>query len=112
MLIFDDSVFTDSSVIRFALLLLLLSLLLRLVGVNAKANLLEACLLRTLYFLRDGVWCRALDAIEMAYPAFADEELPNADAHDCGPGGGIRSESRAGGWVISILNCRPVVARC
>ena len=76
------------------LLLLLLSLLLRLVGVNAKAN---HSMLATawLYFCATAFGADMLSTPEMAYPAFADEELPNADAIVV-LGGGITSESRFG----------------
>ena len=85
------------------LLLLLLALLLRLVGANAKANLLNVLATAWLYFCATAFGADMLSTpLEMAYPAFADEELPNADAIVV-LGGGITSESRASALeVISI----------
>ena len=72
------------------------ALLLRLVGATAKANILNVLATAWLYFCATAFGADMLSTpLEMAYPAFADEGLPNADAIVV-LGGGITSESRFG----------------
>ena len=96
MLIFSKILSLLIHPLSLCLLLLLLALLLRLVGANAKANLLNVLATAWLYFCATAFGADMLSTpLEMAYPAFADEELPNADAIVV-LGGGITSESRFG----------------
>ena len=82
--------------LSLCLLLLLLALLLRLLGARAKANWLNVLATAWLYFCATEFGAAILsEPLEVAYPAFANEELPNADAIVV-LGGGITGESRYG----------------
>ncbi len=81
MLVFSKILSLLIHPLSLCLLLLLLALLLRLVGATAKANLLNVLATAWLYFCATAFGADMLSTpLEMAYPAFADEELPNADA--------------------------------
>ena len=82
--------------LSLCLFLLLISLLLRLVGARGKANLLTVLATGWLYFCATEFGANTLAIpLEATYPAFANEELPNADAIVV-LGGGITGESRFG----------------
>ena len=82
--------------LSLCLFLFLLSLLLRLAGARGKANLLTVLATCWLYFCATEFGAKTLAIpLEAAYPAFANEELPNADAIVV-LGGGITGESRFG----------------
>ena len=82
--------------LSLSLLLLIAALLLRLTGAGRLANLLTVFATVSLYFCATEFGASQLLApLEAAYPAFADEELPKADAIVV-LGGGVSGETRYG----------------
>ena len=82
--------------LSLCLLLLLIALLLRLLGARAKASWLTVLATAWLYFCATEFGAATFsEPLEVAYPAFANEELPNADAIVV-LGGGLTGESRYG----------------
>ncbi|MBU02221.1 MAG: hypothetical protein CME55_02910 [Halieaceae bacterium] len=82
--------------LSLCLFLLLLALLLSVLGARAKANWLTVLASAWLYFCATEFGAATLsEPLEEAYPAFANEELPDADAIVV-LGGGITGESRYG----------------
>ena len=67
--------------LSLSLLLLVAALLLRLTGAGRLANLITVLATVSLYFCATEFGAsQLLEPLEAAYPAFADEELPKADA--------------------------------
>ena len=96
MLIFSKILSLLIYPLSLCLLLLLLALLLRGVGASGKANLLNVLATAWLYFCATAFGADMLSTpLEAAYPAFANEELPNADAIVV-LGGAMTGESRFG----------------
>ena len=82
--------------LSLSLLLLIAALLLRLTGAGRLANLLTVLVTVWLYFCATEFGAsQLLEPLEAAYPAFADEELPKADAIVV-LGGAISGETRYG----------------
>ena len=82
--------------LSFSLLLLVLAMLLRMRGARGRANSLTLLATAWLYFCATEWGANTLlSPLEAAYPAFANEELPEAEAIVV-LGGGITGESRFG----------------
>ena len=82
--------------LSLCLLLLVLAMLLRMRGARGRANGFTLLAIAWLYFCSTEWGATALlNPLESAYPAFADEELPTAEAIVV-LGGAINGESRFG----------------
>ena len=82
--------------LSFSLLLLVFAMLLRMRGARGRANSLTLLATAWLYFCATEWGANTLlTPLEAAYPAFANEELPDAEAIVV-LGGGITGESRYG----------------